>query len=108
MKAYLLEIKDEDDKGQEIVYADTAQAARKLVYSTELDPDNFIDVRARRYPMLDDMEDAEPAERALKQWRDGWYWWDKATPVPETTSDETFRAWYERNINVKKEAVKWT
>lgn len=100
MKAYSLSVKDEDDAGQVIVFANTRQEARKLIYSTDLDcvVDGWISAQARRAKEYDGMENLSPAELAKEQWRNGWTFFDMYYPEPSETTDEEFMDWYNREF----------
>lgn len=67
MKAYVLWEKNYDEKGQFVVFAHTAAEAKKRVCSTDLDPDEYIDVMANRAPEFDGMENATEREIAIKK-----------------------------------------
>lgn len=98
MKAWLLNIKHDDDQGQAIVFAPNRTEAKKRLWTTHLEADSWIDIEARRYPVLDNMENAGEVERALILWRDGWRWYDYETPEEEETTDDEFKEWYLRKI----------
>ena len=98
MKAWVLSIKDDNDQGEAIVFAPNRTEAKKRLWTTHLEADSWIDIEARRYPVLDNMENAGEVERALILWRDGWYWYDCETPEEDETTDDEFRAWYLREI----------
>lgn len=60
MKAWQVRGKDEDC-GSYIVFADTRNEARKKAQFTQAcENDKYIDIIAKRLPMLDDMEDYKP------------------------------------------------
>lgn len=98
MKAWILSVINEDDQGQEIVFADNAAQAKKKIRYTDLYAESWIYIRVRRYRELDDMEEASEFEKHLVQWRNGWNWYDESTPDPDITSDEEFKIWYKKNI----------
>lgn len=98
MKAWVLSIKNEDDQGQAIVFAENRTEAKKMLWTTHLEANSWIDIEARRYSNLDDMEKSSEVERSLILWRDGWRWYDYETPEEEETTDDEFREWYMREI----------
>lgn len=93
MKAYILGIKGDDDAGNEIVFAETAKEARKMVSLTY---DSWIDVYARRCKEFDGMENSTPKEMLYKCWKEGW--WFHQSPLPDEATDEEFDKWYEENF----------
>jgi len=95
MKAYILSVKNYEEKGEDIVFAENASKARSKVWNTGLDPDDFTSVRARRAPNFDGMESASERDMFKAKWRDGW--WFDATGYPdyETASDEDFYKWFD-------------
>lgn len=101
MKAYRLS--GGDDEGiYEIVFANTAREAKKLIDSTDLYYERWIDIEVRRYPAFDGMENLSKREFAKETWRYGWTWYDLATPEPEETTDEEFYKWYDENFGISK------
>lgn len=96
MKAYFLSIKDDGlDQGGFIVFANTAQEARKQAGSKDLQYDRWIDIQAHRDKKYDNLENLPDAQLALRQWKDGWQWIDHDEPDTDVTSDEEFIKWYE-------------
>lgn len=105
MKAYCLSIKDEDDAGQMIVFANTVKEARKQIYGTDLydaADGEWIRVQAHRYKRYDGLEKLSNAELAMHQWRDGWRWFDMDYPDPDEATDEEFLSWYADNFGEEK------
>lgn len=100
MKAYKLEIAHDDEGICEIVFANTVREARKLVDSTDLYYERWIDVRATRYPAFDGLEGLSKREFAKVSWRHGWRWYDLGGPDPDETTDEEFYAWYDKTFGV--------
>lgn len=98
MKAYCLFIRDNDDAGQEIVFADTPSGAKKQVGDLSDSLEQYIDLGARRAKQFDGMENLTPAQLGCKQWRDGWQWFDMDAPDPDTATDKEFIEWYESNF----------
>jgi hypothetical protein len=98
VKAYSLSIKDNDDAGAAIVFAETANDAKKQVYAHDTLVDalegGWITLRAHRAKRYDGMENLDEAHLALKQWRDGWSWFDVDYPDPDTATDAEFIKWY--------------
>ncbi|WP_407107258.1 hypothetical protein [Rhodococcus aetherivorans] len=101
MKAYKLEIANDDEGICEIVFAKTARLARKLVDGTDLYYERWIDVRATRYPAFDGMEGLSKREFAKETWRHGWQWYDLLAPDPDEAADEEFYEWYDSEFGVK-------
>lgn len=99
MKAYTLSIKDNDDAGQQVVFAETAKAAKRLVSGYVWDNlENYLDLRVNRSRDYDGMENLSPAELALKQWRNGWQWFDIDYPDPDEATDAEFMVWYQETF----------
>lgn len=102
MKAYKLSVKDAEDAGNEIVFANTVQEARKQIYGTELwdaTDGEWLRVQAHRDKRYDGMENLNSAELALHQWHDGW-WFDPDYdfPDPDTATDAEFVEWYKSHF----------
>lgn len=97
MKAYYLSIKDNDDAGAQVVFANTAKEAKKKVNGWVHDNlENYLDLRVNRAKRYDDMEDLDQAHLALEQWREGWQWFDMYDqPDQDTATDDEFLDWYE-------------
>lgn len=100
MKAYYLSIRDNDDEGGEIVFANTAQEARKQVYGTDLQFESWIDVQAHRYKNWDGKENLPLIELRKEQWREGWWFHEGGAPDPDEDTDEAFYDWYKKNFEV--------
>lgn len=102
MKAYRLSVKNDDDAGQAIVFANTAKEAKKQVYGHDTLADalegGWIDLLVHRDERYDGMESLSSAELALHQWHDGWRWFDLNYPDPDEATDEEFIKWYEDNF----------
>jgi len=98
MKAYVLSVHGDDDQGQASVFSDTAKEAKKKFWSTDLEADSYIDIRVKRAPYLDHMENLSEIEIELVKWRNGWHWFDYATPQPDETTDEEFYEWHKDNF----------
>lgn len=102
MKAYKLSIKDEDDAGAAIVFANTVKEAKKQVYSFDMLNDalegGWIALQAHRAEHYDGMENLDAAHLALEQWHDGWVWFDVDNPDPDEATDQEFLDWYERTF----------
>ena len=99
MKAYYLGVRGDNDQGELVVFADTAQEARKLINGTDLQYERWIDVRAYRAKQWDGLENLSQAELHLRLWREGWRWFDMNYPDPDEDTDETFLKWYEDTFN---------
>lgn len=103
MKAYKLYIVDNDDAGAQIVFANTAKEAKRLVHGNVWDNlENYIDLRVNRTPQFDDLEELSAAEISMHQWRDGWIWFDMDYPDPEEASDDEFLKWYRDSFGDEK------
>lgn len=99
MNAYTLREKGNDDAGMYVVFANTVSEAKSKVYSTDLDPDEYIDIRVKRAPEFDGMEKATERELALKQWKEGWAWFDYPDmPEPDHSEDSEFIAFYNEHL----------
>lgn len=103
MKAYCLSIKDEDDAGCAIVFANTVKEAKKQVWSHDTIVDaldgGWITLQAHRAKHYDGMENLDAAHLALEQWKEGWRWFDVyAMPDNDETTDNEFVAWYEKTF----------
>lgn len=96
MKAYCVSIKDDEDQGMLIVFAENRNQARQQ--TGDLMYDNWIDIIAVRDKRYDGLEKLTDAQLALRQWRDGWRWYELDTPEPEETTDEQFTEWYESHF----------
>lgn len=62
--------------------------------STDLDPDHYLDVYAKREPDFDGMEHEPEQIIALKQWREGRSWEDPNQPDSDNDTDKAFFDWY--------------
>lgn len=96
MKAWCVSIKDDEDQGMLIVFAETRNEARSK--TDDLQYESWLDVRAVRDKRYDGLEKLDKAHLALAQWHDGWRWYDMDYPEPEETTDTEFLEWYERNF----------
>ncbi len=93
MKAYLLSVANDPDQGEVLVWDTTARDAKKN-WTRFLDADRFIDERVRRAPDFDNMERCTELEIMLKQWHEGWIWWDWQFPSVEDSTDDDFIKYY--------------
>lgn len=98
MKAYKLYVANDDEGLCEVVFANTVREAKKKIDGTDLYYEEWIDIRANRYPTFDGMEHLTKREFAKETWRHGWQWYEEATPEPSETTDEEFYAWYDTYI----------
>lgn len=96
MKAWCVSIKDDDDQGMLVVFANTREEARSQ--SGDLQYERWIDIRAVRDKRYDGLEKLSDAELALRQWRDGWRWFDMDYPDQDEATDAEFLKWYEANF----------
>lgn len=94
MKAYKVWDITDDDKGEWIIFAETANEARQKGMLTDLDADRYLDVYAKREPDFDGMQNKPEYIIALKQWREGWSFNDIDEPDPDKDTDEDFLRWY--------------
>ena len=98
MKAYILSVKNDDDQGQQIVFAKTAREAKNN-WHWYLNADIFLDKLVHRAPEFDDMENATELELMTKQWQEGWRWFDyNDVPDVETENIKDFENWYKKKI----------
>lgn len=105
MKAYRLSVKDNEDAGNAIVFANTTQEARKQIYGSDLydaTDGEWIRVQAHRAKSFDDMEALSESELDLRKWKDGWRWFDMDYPDPDTASDEEFYQWHKDTFGETK------
>ena len=105
MKAYYLSVKDEDDAGQAVVFANTAREAKKQVFAHDdlvmaLDG-GWVNLRVNRAKSYDGMENLSEAELALHQWRNGWRWFDWHDMPDDEATDEEFIKRYEAAFGVE-------
>lgn len=103
MKAYLAGIRDDDDAGQELVFADTAQKARSKVWGTDFTAfaERYIDVYAHRAKKWDYLEGKDQRECYKEFWRDGWWFHQSGYPDSDEATDEDFYKWYDETFGVK-------
>src|SRR3954469_2627602 len=105
MKAYYLSIAGDDDAGGAVVFAETAKAAKKQVFNHEALADalqgEWIYLRVRRDKRYDGLEKLSAAELALRQWKDGWRWFDTDYPDPYEATDAEFLDWYKDNFGAR-------
>jgi hypothetical protein len=106
MKAYYLSIKDEDDAGGAVVFANTVKEAKKQVWAhdtlVEALEGGWITLQAHRDERYDDMDNLDVAHLALAQWHDGWRWFDMDYPDPDEATDDEFLEWYKTNFGANK------
>ena len=100
MKAYIGGIHSNDDAGNIIVFAQTAKEAVKLVLQDDISDyrESYIDVYAKRYPALDDMENLSHMELMKEKWRAGWWFFDDYPPEESESSDSQFYDWYDKTF----------
>lgn len=106
-KAYLLSIKDNDDAGQAVVFANNAKEAKAQIYGTNLGDtlEEWIDIRVHRDKRYDGMENLSGAQLAKEQWRCGWRWFDMHYPDVEEATDQEFLDWYKNTFELQKEKL---
>lgn len=100
MKAWYLSVKDDDDQGRFIVFAESRNGARNKADSNDLMYDRWIDIQAHRAPKYDGLENLTKRELDLVLWRDGWEWLEFRCPEPSETTDEIFYEWYDATFGV--------
>lgn len=105
MKAYSLSIKDNDDAGNEIVFAENAKAARNKIGDLADSLEEWIDLRVHRAKEYDGMEHLTDAQLANKQWRNGWRWFEMDYPDPDEATDDEFFKWYEANFSAPERKI---
>lgn len=94
MKAWYLSIKDGEDQGIFVVFADTATRAKSQADGYDLMYDRYVDIRAIRAKKYDGLEGLSRMELEKTLWRDGWQWVDLHFKDPEEATDEEFYEWY--------------
>ncbi|WP_171312492.1 hypothetical protein [Enterococcus cecorum] len=113
MKAWLVENTRDYDyfDWNEIIFADNYKQARKLSLQTELyeTSEDFVHMRVRRYPDMDDTENLNRKEFEYKLWQSGWMWEDMYQLTPydeyedESKAREDFLKWYRLNYEGSEE-----
>jgi hypothetical protein len=104
VKAYYLSIRGDDDAGGAIVFADTPSQAKNQIYATDIWYDGtWTDIRVCRYKKYDGMERSSSAELALKQWHDGWRWFDMDYPDVDEATDQEFLNWFKKTFGAADE-----
>ena len=89
MKAYLISDNSNGDLGEEVTFAKTAREAKANAKGFEnFDNTEFIDLRVKRCPSFDGCENYTEEQIALKQWHDGWFFFDN-DDVPDVDSSAT-------------------
>lgn len=73
MKAYY---SNNEDGSSNVVYAETRQEAKKLAYIISDNEKEYIDVRVRRLPQMDDTEDMPKLKKILILVRDLGWWYE--------------------------------
>lgn len=112
MKAWLVENTRDYDyfDWNEIVFAENYKEARKLAMRTDLyeGSEDFIYLRVRRYPDMDDTENLNHKEYTYKLWQNGWMW-EGAYPLDsyDNYSDkrvarQDFLEWYNEYYKGRK------
>lgn len=99
MKAYFVWIENDDDAGNEIIFAKNTKEARSLAHTTQIaeEADRFIDVRVKRYPIFDDKENLTHKEFTRLKISEGWRFFE-LEDIDEDTTNEEFDLWYTRNF----------
>ena len=99
MKAYKVWDKTNDDAGQDIVWANNVKESKRKGTSTQVGQqlDQFMDLKVKRCPEFDNMENLSSKDFMKQQWIKGWYWWD-ASYLPhyeELANDDVSRIMYD-------------
>ena len=97
MKAYIVSLKNDDSRGNEILFAENTKEAKKQALSCGLYSyaDSYIDLIVRRYKQFDNMESFSDMELQKEMWRLGWWFVDMDDlPDCDKASDEDFFEWY--------------
>ena len=96
MKSWIVENTRDYDyfDWNEIVFADNYKQAKKLSLQTELyeTSEDFIYIRVRRYPEMDDTENLNYKEFAYKLWQSGWMLESAYPIVPYDEYDDEHKA----------------
>lgn len=107
MKAWLVENTRDYDYffWNEIIFAENYKEARKLAMRTDLyeGSEDFIYLRVRRYPDMDDTENLNHKDYTYKLWLSGWMWTEAKYPLDpyDNYSDKRearidFLEWYSK------------
>lgn len=97
MKAYYISIDDNPDAGGNLVFANNYREAKQPSNTGDLMYERWIDIRCRRMPHFDGMENLSERELDLAKWRNGW-WCCSNEPVftdDEETTDQDFLDWWD-------------
>ncbi|GAB6385390.1 hypothetical protein [Enterococcus cecorum] len=104
MKAWIVENTRDYDyfDWNEIIFADNYKQAKKFALQTELyeTSEDFVHMRVRRYPDMDDTENLSHMEFEYKLWQSGWMWGDTYQLAPYDEYDDKkiaridFLKWY--------------
>lgn len=76
MKAWIVEntTNDWDKDWNEIVFADNYREAKKKATYTSLFNGDYLNLRVKRYPDMDDTENLNHKDYTYKLWQSGWMW----------------------------------
>lgn len=117
MKAWIVENTSSDywgDDWNEIVFADTYREAKKKATHTSLceTRDDFLNLRVKRYPYMDDTENLNHKEYTYKLWLSGWMWVGGKYPLsPYDLYDDKRKAridflkWYSKYYGSERNAI---
>lgn len=96
MKAYILQMNNDPDAGMLVVFANTAREAKNQAIGQDFYEmsGEWLELRVNRAPQFDGLEGLSNAELALRQWREGWRWYDQHYPDPDEATDKEFLHWY--------------
>ena len=77
MKTWIVENTSSDywgDDWNEIVFADNYREAKKKATYTSLFNGDYLSLRVKRYPDMDDTENLNHKDYTYKLWLSGWMW----------------------------------
>ena len=77
MKAWIVENTRNDYSGgdwNEIVFADDYRQAKTIATYTRLFNGDYLNLRVKRYPDMDDTENLNHKDCTYKLWLSGWMW----------------------------------
>lgn len=77
MKAWIVENTGRDYSGgdwNEIVFADNYRQAKMIATYTSLFNGDYLHLRVKRYPDMDDTENLNHKDYTYKLWLSGWMW----------------------------------
>lgn len=115
MKAWIVESNNYANKDwNEIVFADNYREAKKKATHTSLceTRDDFVNLRVKRYPDMDDTENLNHKDYTYKLWLSGWMWVGGKYPLaPYDLYDDKRKAridflkWYSKYYGSESNAI---